>query len=99
MCALFATSVNLNFYKWQKFLFKRLDELYRLVPHLTLVDVGYWSYGHYSLDGQDGRKKKVSIFFNFFCFYSKSTLKKTISAKRILIYRDMTLQWYILLKK
>jgi hypothetical protein len=67
MCALFsvATSVNMDFYFQQKVLIKRLDELYRLVPNLTLVDVGYLSYGHYSQDGQDGRKK-VSIFFIFF---------------------------------
>ncbi len=37
ICALFsvAISVNMNFYIDQKVLFKRLDELYRLVPHLT----------------------------------------------------------------
>ncbi len=67
ICALFsvATSVNMNFYIEQKVLFKRLDELYRLVPHLTWMDVCYWSYGHYSLDGQDGRKKSGD-FFHFF---------------------------------
>ncbi len=69
MCALFSvtTSLNMNFYIEQKVLFKRLDELYRLVPHLTWMDVCYWSYGHYSLDGQDGQKKSV-VFFTFFFF-------------------------------
>jgi hypothetical protein len=56
----------MNFYIEQKVPFKRHDELYRLVPNLTLVDVGYWSYGHYSQDGQDGRKKSVDFFFIFF---------------------------------
>ncbi len=100
MCALFcvATSVSMNFYNDQNVLFKRLDELYQLVSHLTWMDVCYWSYGHYSLDGQEGRKK--CQFFLFFCFYSKSTLKNDSCKKNYgPIHRDMTLQWYILTKK
>ncbi len=99
ICALFsvATSVNMNFNIEQKVLFKRLDKLYRLVPHLTWMNVCYWSYGHYSQDGQDGRKKSVD-FFHFFSFIVNRPWKKWFLQKKYgstLIHRDMTVQWYI----
>jgi hypothetical protein len=85
ICALFsvATSVNMNFYIEQKVLFKRLDELYRLVPHLTSMDACYWSYGHYSLDGQDGWKKSVDFFHFFFAFIVNRPWKKRFVQQKL----------------